>query len=63
VATVPVETTVQQEAAAALVRPSAASMAPPDGIGGVEKFTVHNVHDFARRLLEQVVTIQEAPTA
>ena len=31
----------------------------PRGLGGVEKFTVHNVHDFARRLLEQGVRVVE----
>ena len=51
-----VETTPQQEAAADLVRAIRRIYGSPDGIGGVEKFTVHNVHDFARRLLEQGVT-------
>ena len=54
--TASVETTAEQEAAAAIVRAIRRVYGSGDGIGGVEKFTVHNVHDFARRLLEQGVT-------
>ncbi len=54
-----VETTAEDEAAADLVRAIRRIYGSPDGIGGVEKFTVHNVHDFARRLLEQGVTVHE----
>ena len=54
-----VGTTAQQEAAAAIVRAIRRVYGSPDGIGGVEKFTVHNVHDFARRLLEQGVRVVE----
>ncbi len=49
--------------AAGIVRAIRRVYGSPDGIGGVEKFTVHNVHEFARRLLEQGVTVsEEAPT-
>ena len=58
-----VETIAEQEAAAALVRAIHRVYGSPDGIGGVEKFTVHNVHDFARRLLEQGVTAHEEPAS
>jgi hypothetical protein len=56
-----VETIAEQEAAAAIVRAIRRVYGSPDGIGGIEKFTVHNVHDFARRLLEQGVTAREEP--
>jgi hypothetical protein len=52
-----VETTAEQEAAADLVRAIRRVYGSTDGIGGVEKFTVHDVHDFARRLLEQGVSV------
>jgi hypothetical protein len=51
--------TAEQEAAAAIVRAIRRVYGSPDGIGGIEKFTVHNVHDFARRLLEQGVRVVE----
>jgi hypothetical protein len=58
-----VETVAEQEAAAAIVRAIRQVYGSRDGIGGVEKFTVHNVHDFARRLLEQGVTAREEPAS
>jgi hypothetical protein len=58
-----VETTVEQEATAALVRAIRRVYGSPDGVGGVEKFTVHNIHDFACRLLDQGVTAHEEPAS
>jgi hypothetical protein len=44
-------TTGASQEAAALVRAIRRVYGSPDGIAGVEKFTVHNVHDFAERLV------------
>jgi hypothetical protein len=56
-----VGTTAEQEAAAAIVRAIRRVYGSPDGIGGVDQFRVENVHQFARRLLEQGVTAREEP--
>jgi hypothetical protein len=58
-----VETTAEQEAAAAIVRAIRRVYGSADGIGGVDQFRVENVHQFARRLLEEGVTAQEEPTS
>lgn len=54
----------EQKAAAALVRAIRRVMRHPkegDNLnGGVERFTVHDVHDFPRRLLEEGVTVSGA---
>lgn len=44
-------TTEASQEAAALTRAIRRVYGSPDGIGGIEKFTVHNVHDFAARLV------------
>jgi hypothetical protein len=56
-----VETVAEQEAAAAMVRAIRRVYGSPDGISGVDQFRVENVHQFARRLLEQGVTAHEEP--
>jgi hypothetical protein len=64
VTTASVETTAEQEAAAAIVRAIRRVYGSTDaGISGVDQFRVENVHEFARRLLKQGVTAQEEPAA
>jgi hypothetical protein len=60
---VSVETTAEQEAAAAIVRAIRKVYGSHDGIGGVDQFRVENVHQFARRLLKQGVTAHEEPAS
>jgi hypothetical protein len=43
----------QREQTAALVRAIRRGHESPSGYGGVEAFHVSNVHDFARKLIEQ----------
>jgi hypothetical protein len=60
VTTASVETTAEQEAAAAIVRAIRRVYGSADAdISGVDQFRVENVHEFARRLLEQGVSIRE----
>jgi hypothetical protein len=57
-----VEPTVEQEAAAAIVRAIRRVYGSSDGgISGVDQFRVENVHQFARRLIEQGVTASSVP--
>jgi hypothetical protein len=54
----PLETplpTDHREAVASLVRAIRRAYGSPTGYGGLERFTVDNIHDFARRLIEQGV--------
>ena len=46
------------EQTAALVRAIRQAYASPTGYGGLERFTVTDVHDFARRLVEQGVRVE-----
>jgi hypothetical protein len=45
-----------RERVAALVRAIRRAYVSPAGYGGVERFIVGNVHDFARRLIEEGVS-------
>jgi hypothetical protein len=45
-----------REQAAALVRAIRRAYGSPGSYGGLERFTVTDIHDFARRLVEQGVT-------
>jgi hypothetical protein len=49
----------QREQTAALVRAIRRAHESPSGYGGVEAFHVSNVHDFARKLVEQGVRASE----
>jgi hypothetical protein len=53
------ETAAEQEAAAAIVRAIRRAYGKPSYYGWLEAFHVSNIHDFARRLLEQGVTARE----
>ena len=59
-----VETVAEQEAAAAIVRAIRRVYgSSDDGVSGVDQFRVENVHQFARRLLEQGVAAPEDPAS
>ncbi|CAN5803565.1 hypothetical protein BH24GEM1_BH24GEM1_20160 [soil metagenome] len=47
------------EAAAALVRAIRRAYGKPGDYGHLERFTVYNIHDFARQLVDQGVRAQE----
>jgi hypothetical protein len=47
------------EEVAVLVRAIRRAHQSPEGYGGVERFTVTNIHDFARQLVEQGVRAPE----
>lgn len=49
----------QLEQTAALVRAIRRAYASPTAYGGLERFTVTDIHDFARRLVEQGVLVQQ----
>ncbi len=49
----------QSETVAALVRAIRRADGAPHGYGSVERFTVTDVHDFARRLVEEGVQVQD----
>lgn len=44
---------------AALVRAIRRAYRSPDGYGGVERFTVVDIHDFARQLAAEGVVVRE----
>jgi hypothetical protein len=48
------------ERVAALVRAIRRAHHSPSGYGGVERFTVTDIHEFARRLVEQGVRAKNA---
>jgi hypothetical protein len=54
----PLETSLrtdQREAIASLVRAIRRAYGSPSGYGGLERFTVADIHEFARRLVEEGV--------
>jgi hypothetical protein len=51
----------EREQAAALVRAIRRAHGSAEGYGGLERFTVTNIHDFARRLVNQGVVAREQP--
>jgi hypothetical protein len=48
---------------AALVRAIRCAYGSPHEYGGLEAFHVHNIHEFARRLAEQGVRVEEQSAA
>jgi hypothetical protein len=60
----PLETplpTDHAQATAALVRAIRRAYGSPSGYGGLERFTVADIHEFARRLVEEGVRASEVP--
>jgi hypothetical protein len=58
----PLETplpTDHREAVVALVRAIRRAYGSPSGYGGLERFTVADIHEFARRLVEEGVRARE----
>jgi hypothetical protein len=51
----------QLETVAALVRAIRRAYSSPTGYGGLERFTVADIHEFARRLVEEGVQVDEMP--
>jgi hypothetical protein len=58
----PIETTLpvaDRETVAALVRAIRRAYGSPSGYGGLERFTVADIHEFARRSMEEGVSAEE----
>jgi selenocysteine lyase/cysteine desulfurase len=56
-------TETKSEEITALVRAIRRAYGAPYGTAGVEAFHVHNIHDFARRLVEQGIAVREDTAA
>jgi hypothetical protein len=51
----------QRETVAALVRAIRRAYGSPTGHGGLERFTVADIHEFARRLVQEGVRADKMP--